>query len=118
MEKILQALHHIKTQSHLGEARLHEDVAVALRQAGIPFVREAGLGAGARIDFLCGSIGIEVKQKRPQPSALKAQLMRYAMSDQITALVVVAGRGVRLPQKLGGKPVHVVCLDRQWGVAL
>lgn len=118
MEKILRALRALRVESAQGEFALQRAIAEALTQAAIPYIKEAPLFPRARIDFLCGTVGIEVKQKRPSPTALRAQVERYMGSERITALIVVAGRGVRLPERIGGKPVVVVCLDRLWGVAL
>ena len=93
-------------------------VAHALRSAGIEAQHEVHLAPRCRIDFLVGSVGIEVKKKRPDRARLIAQLTRYAACEQIDALIVVAPRGVSLPKSIGRKPVRLVALERLWGISL
>jgi len=71
MEKVLEALAHIRCSASAPEARLHEQTAEALRQAGIAAYHEVKLGPGARIDFVACGVGIEVKKKRPEPTTAR-----------------------------------------------
>ena len=70
------------------------------------------------IDFACGSVGIEVKKGRPDGRRLRIQLARYLEQTQLTAMIVVLQQPCHLPESICEKPVHVVALNRLWGVAL
>ncbi len=100
------------------EMDIHKMVEERLLQAGLPCVHEARIGAGCRIDFLVGSVGIEIKKGKPLPAVLKKQLLRYAACEAVSALIVVSQRSVPLPKDLGGKPVRGLVLSQLWGVAL
>ena len=101
-----------------GEYDMHAQVADALERAGLRAAHEVSLGAGRRIDFMCGGVGIEVKKGKPARAAVASQLRRYALCPEVRALVVVAPGELRLPREIGGVPVRCVALARQWGVAL
>jgi len=100
------------------EYDLHEEISIALGRAGIEHIHEYKLAPRCRIDFLAGRIGIEIKKGRPAPAALREQLTRYLRCDELDAIVVVMQQAVPLPQTIGGKPVHLISLNRLWGVAL
>ncbi|MBR3795377.1 MAG: hypothetical protein IKK34_05040 [Clostridia bacterium] len=118
MECVLSALKTIRCGASCSEEELHALAAQALAAAGLSAQHEARLGPRCRIDFLCGEIGVEIKKSRPDRTKLIAQLSRYAACDQISALVVIAPRGVDLPGSLGGKPVKMLALERLWGIFL
>ena len=118
MESILTSLSAIRAPLQQGEYDLHQLVMDALAQHDIPYIHEARLAPRCRIDLLCGSVGIEIKRGKPDRARLLAQLTRYAACGQVSALVLVAERSVNLPRMIAGKPLHVVCLNRLWGIAL
>ena len=97
---------------------MHAMIAGALEAAGLGFLHECRLGPRCRIDFRVGRVGIEVKKGRPNPRVLAAQLGRYLASEELSALVVVMQRAVPVPERIAGKPVVCVSLNRLWGVAL
>jgi hypothetical protein len=109
VEDIMAALgRHGYMFSH--EEQLQNAVALALEGAGIPFQREARLNEHDRIDFLVGTIGIEVKIDG-SISALVRQLFRYAHNARgdIDSLVVVVGKLslANLPVDIEGVQLHV-----------
>ena len=118
MEQVLNALSGLRAPLSQGEYDLHRLVAEALEAAGVEYIHEAPLGRGRRIDFLCGSVGIEVKRGRPAPGLLKKQLSGYLESPQVSALILIAERTANIPPVIGGKPVKIVSLNRLWGIAL
>lgn len=118
IQRIVEAVSVLRTTPWQSEAQLHEQVAAALEAAGLPAFHEANLGMRRRIDFLCGKVGIEIKCGKPSRSALLGQLARYAQSDEIEGLVLVVQRGANLPLRVGGKPLRVVSLSKQWGISL
>ena len=117
-ERVLWAIMQIRCNPSATEEELHVQLLSALDAAGLCPQHEVRLAPRCRIDVMCGGIGIEIKKKRPVPSALRAQLERYAACVQVERLVVVAPRSVNLPWQIGGKPVHMVGLERLWGVSL
>ena len=118
LHTVLSALEELRSPFAFTENDLHRMVEQRLTEAGIPFVHEARIGPGCRIDYLAGGVGIEIKNGRPDAKALARQLMRYAESADIHALVVVSPRRVSTPKTVLGKPVHVMILNQLWGVAL
>ena len=115
---ILHALSAIRIGAQPEEYEIHAEIARALDAASIPYIHEYKLMPGCRIDFACGSIGIEVKKSRPSAALLRRQLQRYLDGTSLTAVIVVLQRPCRLPDAICGKPVHVISLNRLWGVAL
>jgi len=95
------------------EAELQQGVAAALAERGIDAQPEARISARDRLDFLCGTVGIETKIKGSAADLLR-QCQRYLRSDALSGLVVVASE-LRLsgfPPTLVGKPVEVVTVMR------
>ena len=118
IQRILDALSAIRVAAQPEEYEIHAAVARALEAAGIPCIHECALMPRCRIDFLCGSVGIEVKKSRPDARRLKQQLERYLASDRLAAIIVVLQRPCSLPATIHNKPVHMLALNRLWGVAL
>ena len=115
---ILQALSSIRMPAQPEECEIHAEIARVLEAAGIPCIHEYKLMPGRRIDFICGSIGIEVKKSRPVSARLREQLRRYLDGTELTAMIVVLQKPCYLPELICGKPVYVLSLNRLWGVAL
>ena len=115
---IQSALSFIRLPAAPGEYDVHAEVARALDRAGIEYMHEYRLAPRCRIDFLVGRVGIEVKKGRPAPGELKRQLARYLASPELESVIVVTQRAVPLPDKIGGKAVYQIALNRNWGVSL
>lgn len=97
---------------YANEAELQTALAQALGHVFDDVQREVRLDSRNRIDILVqGAIGIEVKVKGNQASALK-QVLRYTAFPHIAAVVLVTNRAQRsdLPLEFHGKPVRVVSL--------
>ena len=118
LERVICALQTIRCGAACTEEELHVMTAGALHDAGISAIHEARLAPRCRIDFLAGNIGIEIKKNRPDRAKLLAQIARYAACEQISELVVVAPRGVNLPESVAGKRVTMLSLERLWGISL
>lgn len=92
------------------EEELQAGIALAL--APLSPEREVILDGASRIDFMIGSVGLEVKIGGGI-SALTRQLARYATHPAVSALVVVTAKEqhrLQLPSVLNGKPLHVIAL--------
>ena len=112
LAEILHALRGIR-------APIHDLVRASLAEAEIPCAHEVPLAPRCRIDLVCpGGIGIEIKRGQPDRKRIVMQLTRYAACGQISALILVTERTVAVPNRIHGKPVSCVCLNRLWGIAL
>ena len=118
IKRILEALSALRISPQPEEMDIHNEIARALDNAGIAYIHEYKLMPGRRIDFACGSIGIEVKKSRPAAAKLREQLKRYLDGTELTAMIVVMQKPCTLPESICSKPVHIVALNRLWGVAL
>lgn len=108
---VLLALLRAYTYAYDSESGLQAGIAAMLEREGVGYAREVVLGPRARIDFLLGDIGVEIKTQG-SPSSVTAQLFRYAESPRVAALVLVTDRHqlVVQPPTLLGKPLRVVSL--------
>lgn len=96
---------------HVHEDELQLGIAEVLAAAGLEAEREVRLSPRDRIDFLVGTVGVEVKVAGTAAAA-KRQLERYAESDRVEELVLVTDRvqaGAQ-PATINGKPLRVVAL--------
>lgn len=94
------------------ESVLQSDLCESLRAAGHNVNAEVVLSPTDRIDFLVDGIGIECKLKWSR-SKVAAQLMRYADSPRIKALILVTTSAILArgwPDRINDKPfaVHLV----------
>ena len=69
LSAVLDALKELRSPFALYEMDIHQMVAQRLRDAGLPFIHEARLAPGCRIDYLVEKIGIEIKKGKPDASA-------------------------------------------------
>lgn len=118
LQTVLDALCELRSPFAFYESDIHRWVEKRFDEAGLAYVHEARIAPGCRIDYLVEGVGVEIKKGRPDGTALKRQLLRYAACEQVKALVVVAQRAVPLPREALGKPVRLVALNQLWGVAL
>ena len=93
------------------ELVLQDLIAEMLAREEIPFEREVRLSAHDRIDFLCESIGVEVKVDGSLAEVTR-QLHRYAQSDRVSELLLVTTRSRHkpMPPAFAGKPIRVLHL--------
>lgn len=94
------------------EAELQEGIQRLLADNDLAHEREAVLTDGERIDFLVGSVGVEVKIAGSSSEVFR-QLMRYAKLPKISALILITDKtriANGMPGTILSKPLHVVCL--------
>lgn len=75
--------------------------------------REVVLDDKNEIDFMVGSVGIEVKIKGNK-SAIFKQLQRYCEFDEITDLIFVTSKTVGIPVTINNKNIYVVNMSKAW----
>ena len=117
LDAVLAALKTIRAPIATDEYDLHAMAREALARAGLFCEHEAVLAPRCRIDILCGRIGIEIKRGKPTRSALCRQLLRYAQSGRLTAIVVLSEQSVDLPGQMEGVSVMGLSLHKLWGIA-
>ena len=118
MEHIIDAISALRAPLQQGEYDLHRLVMDALDAAALPWEHEVKLAPRCRIDLMCGSVGIEIKRGKVEKARILEQLRKYAACEQVEGLILVTEKTVPVPHLIGGKPVRLVCLNRQWGIAL
>ena len=96
--------------ARFSEAELQSSVEDLLRKGAVSYEREVEVDGG-RIDFLIGTIGLEIKIDVPV-NGVSRQLLAYAQGDRISELVLLTlkRQHKRVPSRLAGKRVHVVAL--------
>ncbi len=89
------------------EKALQDGLAARMTAAKVAFRREVAV-AGGRIDFLVGSIGVEVKVGGSS-DAVQSQLRRYADDPRMTEFLLVTTRPTHraVAREVKGKPVSV-----------
>lgn len=95
------------------EVELHQGIALALDQVGIPYVREFVAGPCDRFDFLLATgIVIEAKIKGSLSQAMP-QLQRYMQRADVSGVILATTRywgAADIVPTLDGKPVRMVKL--------
>jgi len=101
------------TYPYTSEDLLQAAIARALNEKQIEHAREVRLDPRNRIDFLVGTIGIEIKVDG-STMAVTRQLQRYAQFEAITELILVTTRSrmLNVARELTGKRVNVLFLGR------
>lgn len=117
-ERIVRALKTLRIPLIENEYTLHDMIAAVLQDGGFCVRHEVRLAPRCRIDFLVEGVGIEVKRGKQDKRKLRAQCEKYLACDALNALIVVLDGAVMLPDTLCGKPIHVIGLNKLWGVAL
>jgi hypothetical protein len=100
------------------EIMLQMGIAEALKENRIKFEREVSLGDPGIIDFMVGTIGIEIKIKG-SPSKVGRQVVNYLTSDKLTEIIVVTTKAkaaafLRVPELLGKRVTVVDLWDRNF----
>jgi hypothetical protein len=95
------------------EKRLQNAIEDELQRAGVIVKREYRLSTKDIIDFMVGSVGIEVKIKGGKLDIYR-QLERYAEHELVSHLILVTNVAMGLPPDIKGKPTSIINLARAW----
>jgi hypothetical protein len=98
------------------EDAYQESLGGFLEEIGIPHAREVRLTETDRVDFIVGSIAVELKVKCSAAELLR-QLQRYAQSPQVEEILALSFTRSclrMLPGRLSGKPVMSYCFGRSF----
>lgn len=95
------------------EKKLQEEIREAFQGHVIDYKREVCLENNGIVDFMIGTLAVEVKIKG-QVSAMSIyrQLERYAKSDKVEALLLVTSHTMSIPETINGKPAYLLSLGR------
>ncbi|MCS0501600.1 hypothetical protein [Ancylobacter mangrovi] len=96
-----------------GEKPLQAAIEAHMIEIGLPFEREVTLGPGDIVDFMVGTVAVEVKIKG-QRRAIFRQCERYAGHGSVSAILLVTNVAMGFPPALKGKPTAVLNLGRAW----
>jgi len=97
------------------EKRMQAQLAEALTDKFIPFVREKRLSDGDIPDFFVeGGIVIECKLRGARKMDVYKQLCRYAEHADVLVLILASNLAMGLPPDINGKPVYAAALSMGW----
>ncbi len=109
---ILQLLKQQRFSLH-NEKVLQTEMETFLRDNAYVFQREHHLSKDSIIDFMIGSIGIEIKITG-NPKSIFKQCLRYCEFEEVSAIILVTNKIIKLPATLNKKPAHVLNLGTAW----
>lgn len=95
------------------EKALQSEIGELLTANGIKHEREVGLSDKDRIDFMVGSVGMEVKLKGSAVEIYK-QCKRYCGYPEVKELILITNRSMAFPNEINGKPTYSLSLGRRW----
>lgn len=119
-EQALAKLHGLCSSLRLNmalEKRAQSDLEIALRAAEVDFDREKPLSPADIPDFLVRIDGITIAlelKTRARRKSIYNQLERYAVHDNVQALLLMTATPMGLPPTISGKPAAVVSMGGGW----
>lgn len=115
---VISALSQVRISTRMDEEFIHREIMNVFDQHGIQYEHEYKLISHKRFDFWLDGIVVEVKKEKPSKITLLNQLNRYTRADKVAAIIVVLEKSMDLPKSLNKKPIFVVSLNINWGVAI
>lgn len=93
--------------SGMSEAVVQKQIERVLTQEGVEFCREVEIAPGDRIDFMVGTVGVEVKTKGTRSQIIR-QLARYVRNERVEEIILAASSRrilVSVPDEITGMPI-------------
>ena len=118
VKHILFALSTVRISRIMDEDFIHHKIMNAFDEHMIRYEHEYKMISHIRFDFWLDGIILEVKKKKPSKITLLNQLNRYTKPEEVKAIIVVLEESMDLPKYLNNKPIFVVSLNANWGVAI
>ncbi len=118
IEEVVKVLRGVRISRRMDEDGIHVEIMAAFDRNHIVYEHEYKLIAHKRFDFWLDGIVVEVKKRKPSKISLLNQLNRYTMEPGIRAIIVVMEEAMVLPRVLNQKPIRIVSLNANWGIAL
>jgi len=123
LEDVTAALRTLLIWDICDEPQIHRKIMEAFDKADISYSHEHRVGS-RRFDFWIDGIVVEVKKNRPERRRLLTQIQRYTSHPDVRSLVLVfrnfrgAVKDLGVPRAVNDKPVRVISLNLNWGVAV
>jgi hypothetical protein len=102
----------------MDEQEIHTEIMKAFNKCGILYQHEYKLLPHKRFDFWLDGIVLEIKKNKPSKISMLNQLNKYTMEDQVKVIIVVMEESMVLPKNLNNKPIFIVSLNANWGIAI
>lgn len=96
------------------EKATQRDIAEVLNRQCVEYEQEVRLSEKDIVDFMVGSIAIEVKMKTAVKQSVYRQLVRYAQHERVSELILLSNLSMNLPEQLNGKPLWFCGLSEGW----
>lgn len=109
---IVELIKSVKLQ-HSTEFLLHGQLYELFDGLGIPYKKEYRLSEKDIVDLFIDGIAIECKVKG-QPIRIHRQIERYALHDEVKAIILVTGKYMKVKPEINGKPAYIVNLGKVW----
>lgn len=111
-EILVEIIKSVKLQ-HSTEFILHGQLYELFDSLSIPYSKEYHLSKTDIVDLFIDGIAIECKTKG-QPIQIHRQLERYALHDEVKAIVLVTAKYMRVKPTINGKPAFCINLGASW----
>lgn len=118
VKQVLSILFTIQLSRRMDEQEIHTEIMKSFDKYGILYQHEYKLIPHKRFDFWLDGIVLEIKKEKPSKITLLNQLNKYTKEDQVKAIIVVMEKSMMLPKILNQKPIFVVSLNANWGIAI
>ena len=116
---ILSALSDVRISRRMDEELIHRAIMRVFNIRGIRYEHEYKLIPHKRFDFwIDGGVVLEVKKEKPSKITLLNQLNRYTKAEEVRAVIVVLEKSMDIPKYLNKKPIFVISLNANWGIAI
>lgn len=96
------------------EKRSQADIESALTASGVAFIREHPLSKSDVVDFMVGSIALELKLRGSRKMEVFRQLKRYALHPEVSTIILASNLSMGLPTSIEGKDAYFVKLGEAW----
>lgn len=116
--RVINALSTVRLSQRMDEAGIHREIMSAFDRYGIRYQHEYKVVSRKRFDFWLDGVVIEVKKQKPSKITLLNQVNRYTRDERVKAVIVVLEETMVFPRELNGKPVFMVSLNINWGIAI
>ncbi len=118
IKDVLSVLLGIRLSRRMDEQEIHTEIMRAFDFRNIPYQHEYKLIPHKRFDFWLDGIVLEIKKEKPSKITLLNQLNKYTKEEQVKAIIVVMEKAMVLPKMLNQKPIYIISLNANWGIAI
>lgn len=102
----------------MDEQEIHTEIMRTFNAFKISYEHEYKLLPHKRFDFWLDGIVLEIKKRKPSKISLLNQLNKYTKESKVKAVIVVLEESMVLPKMLNDKPIFIVSLNSNWGIAI